>query len=73
MSQAPQTYNRLLFGSIELIPVRLGDIGHARDVWHLPGGRVETTEVLLRLAAKRDLKVSRLTATGLNRTLESLN
>lgn len=74
MSQGPRTHHRLLYGSIELIPVHLDpELGYARDIWHLPGGRMETTEELLRLAAMRDVQVSKLTITGLDRTLESLN
>lgn len=67
MSQAPRTRHRLLFGSMELIPVG------STELWYVPGGGTATTKELIRRAEKRGIQVSRLTTRGLNRKLETLN
>ena len=70
MSQGPRVHYRLLYDGIELLPVaRVG----LRDLWHLPGGKMATTNDLIRRADKCGVQVSKLSILGLDREIEPLN
>lgn len=70
MSQGPRVHHRLLYDGIELLPVTWVGM---RDLWHLPGGKMATTEDLIRRANARNIQVSKLSILGLDREIEPLN
>lgn len=74
MSQGPRTYERLIFGGVELIPTDDQTIycSTTDRTWYLPGGEIADTNELVRRASQRGIRVQLATIKGIARTLETL-
>lgn len=52
---------RLEYGEIRLIPVTDASGYVVKDMWHLPGGDIRSTQELRRRGQRRGIRVRRLT------------
>ena len=68
---------RLYYGSIELVPVHADyypfDQEKYRDMWHVPGRTIMSTDALVTLATRKGVAVSIVEQEGISTSTTRLN